>query len=95
MSSSPEQQDFLGLHIRSVGTWTNKLYDFVEERTKSHKKSIDMAEKRLQLELPGGADDTSAKEIESRQETAVTIERNMDRNDKKLEVHDDLTSVKR
>ena len=53
MSSSPEQQDFIGLHIRSVGTWTNKLYDFVEERNRELKKGVELAERRLQLQIPG------------------------------------------
>ena len=53
MSSSPEQQDFLGLHIRSVGTWTNKLYDFVEERNRTLRKEMEMAERKLQLQIPG------------------------------------------
>ena len=88
MSSSPEQ-DFLGLHIRSVGTWTNKLYDFVDKRTRAVRRSVDRAEKKLRLELPEGGAAAQAKESESKQEVVVTIDgctRNMDRADKKLEV---------
>ena len=54
MSSSPEQ-DFLGLHIRSVGTWTNKLYDFVKERNRELRRDVEIAERRLRLEMPGEA----------------------------------------
>ena len=53
MSSSPEQ-DFIGLHIRAVGTWTNKLYEFVDELTLAQKKSIEDADKQLRLEVPKG-----------------------------------------
>ena len=35
ISSAPEQQGFLWLHIRSVGTWTRKLYEFFDKRNKS------------------------------------------------------------
>ena len=88
MSSSPEQ-DFLGLHIRSVGTWTNKLFDFVDKRTKATRRNVDQAEKKLRLEPPPGGAAAMAKEKESQQEVAVTIDgctRNMDTTDKKLEV---------
>ena len=89
MSSSPEQQDFIGIHIRVLGTWTSKLYDFVEERTQAQ-KNIDMAGKKLKLESTRNSTAAKAKEItEGKEETAVTIEshiRNMDVNDKKLEV---------
>ena len=50
MSSSPEQ-DFIGLHIRAVGTWTDKLYKFVYELNKALKKGIELAEKKLNLEI--------------------------------------------
>ena len=67
MSSSPEQ-DFIGLHIRAVGTWTNKLYEFVDELTLAQKKSIEDADKQLRLEVPKvsshGAE-TSPKEVQS------------------------------
>eukprot|EP00057_Strongylocentrotus_purpuratus_P035141 XP_797866.3 PREDICTED: NADPH oxidase 5-like [Strongylocentrotus purpuratus] len=32
ISSAPEQQDFLTLHIRCVGHWTKRLYNVVRER---------------------------------------------------------------
>ena len=47
MSSSPEQ-DFIGLHIRAVGTWTNTLYEFVGEYNKTLKKQAEQAEKFVQ-----------------------------------------------
>ncbi len=31
ISSSPELEDVLWLHVRGVGTWTTKLYDYFEE----------------------------------------------------------------
>ena len=67
MSSSPEQ-DFIGLHIRAVGTWTNKLYEFVDELTQAQKKSIEDADKQLRLEVPkvtGQGAEASPKEVQS------------------------------
>ncbi|NXX94315.1 NOX5 oxidase, partial [Centropus bengalensis] len=32
ISSAPEQQDTLWLHIRSLGQWTNKLYEYFQQR---------------------------------------------------------------
>ncbi|NWR81311.1 NOX5 oxidase, partial [Centropus unirufus] len=32
ISSAPEQQDTLWLHIRSLGQWTNKLYEYFQRR---------------------------------------------------------------
>ena len=49
MSSSPEQ-DFIGLHIRAVGTWTNKLYDFIVEYNKTLKKKAEQAERIIRQE---------------------------------------------
>ncbi len=40
ISSAPEQQGFIWLHIRSVGTWTKKLYEFFEERNKAHDREV-------------------------------------------------------
>ncbi|XP_065834073.1 NADPH oxidase 5-like isoform X2 [Oscarella lobularis] len=38
ISSCPEQSDVIWLHIRSVGTWTNRLYKFFEKHNERHKK---------------------------------------------------------
>ena len=46
ISSTPEQQGFIWLHIRSVGTWTNKLYEYFEERNRLRRRGT------LQLQLP-------------------------------------------
>ena len=48
MSSSPEQ-DVIGLHIRAVGTWTNKLYDFIVEYNKTLMKKAEQAERIIRL----------------------------------------------
>lgn len=40
ISSAPEQKGFIWLHIRSVGTWTNKLYDFFESRNKENESHM-------------------------------------------------------
>ena len=46
ISSAPEQQGFLWLHIRSVGTWTKKLYEFFDKRNKSRDHEV------LQVQIP-------------------------------------------
>ena len=81
MSSSPEQ-DFIGLHIRAVGTWTNKLYEFVDEISRAQKRGFEIAEKRLQLKTPGIVV-TDVKDKEAEQEIAITLDTNvgtLDRN---------------
>lgn len=46
ISSAPEQQGFIWLHIRSVGTWTKKLYELFEARNKSQQREV------LQVQIP-------------------------------------------
>ena len=43
ISSAPEQADVISLHVRVVGHWTNKLYEYFEAE-----------QKRLQCKLKGG-----------------------------------------
>ena len=50
MSSSPEQ-DFIGLHIRAVGTWTNKLYESIGKYNETLKKKAERAEQILKFNL--------------------------------------------
>ena len=50
ISSSPEQH-FIGLHIRAVGTWTNKLYEFVGKYKETLKKKAERAEQILKFNL--------------------------------------------
>ena len=38
ISSSPEQTETIWLHIRAVGTWTKKLYDYYNEESKKKAK---------------------------------------------------------
>jgi len=33
-SSAPEQRENFTLHIRGVGQWTNRLYNYVEQKKK-------------------------------------------------------------
>lgn len=41
ISSAPEQEDYMWLHIRTVGEWTNRLYRYFEkEQEKLHKGEI-------------------------------------------------------
>ena len=40
ISSAPEQSDMISLHVRAVGHWTNKLYEYFEaKQTQIHYKS--------------------------------------------------------
>ena len=55
ISSAPEQSDVISLHIRVVGHWTNKLYEYFEAE-----------QKRLQCQLKGG---TNCNEPESKYES--------------------------
>ena len=52
ISSSPETEDVLSVHVRGVGTWTKKLYDYFEEngisegrRGSSKKRASSMRER--------------------------------------------------
>ncbi|XP_063908421.1 NADPH oxidase 5 isoform X3 [Zophobas morio] len=41
ISSAPEQEDYMWLHIRAVGQWTNRLYEYFEkEQEKLHNGDI-------------------------------------------------------
>ena len=40
ISSAPEQSDVISLHIRVVGHWTNKLYEYFESEQVSTKKLV-------------------------------------------------------
>ncbi|XP_034142214.1 NADPH oxidase 5 isoform X2 [Drosophila guanche] len=41
ISSAPEQEDYMWLHIRTVGEWTNRLYRYFErEQQKLHKGEV-------------------------------------------------------
>ncbi len=40
ISSAPETQDTFTLHIRGIGTWTNRLYKYYEElKSKAERES--------------------------------------------------------
>lgn len=39
ISSAPEKQGVFWLHIRAVGTWTNRLYRLFEEKKMKERKS--------------------------------------------------------
>ncbi|CAG9862830.1 unnamed protein product [Phyllotreta striolata] len=55
ISSAPEQEDYMWLHIRGVGQWTNRLYEYFErEQEKLHNGEIPPStspctEKRLSI----------------------------------------------
>ncbi|XP_013401170.1 NADPH oxidase 5 [Lingula anatina] len=40
ISSAPEQSEYIWLHIRGVGQWTNKLYDFFDEKRKRWSRAL-------------------------------------------------------
>ena len=47
ISSSPEQQEQIWVHVRSVGTWTNKLYKYFEEQNQSLERDNELVEEKL------------------------------------------------
>uniref|UniRef100_A0A4W6FYZ2 NADPH oxidase 5 n=1 Tax=Lates calcarifer TaxID=8187 RepID=A0A4W6FYZ2_LATCA len=52
ISSAPEQSDSLWLHVRSMGQWTNRLYEYFrqpESQTVSHKRLATSLRDRRQL----------------------------------------------
>lgn len=64
ISSSPEQQGFIWLHIRSVGTWTNKLYNFFDERNQSQNRET------IQVQMPKEPQLISLVEVEQQADQA-------------------------
>lgn len=60
ISSAPEQSDVISLHIRVVGHWTNKLYEYFEAE-----------QKRLQCTLQGGVCAEPETKLEKVQKTIV------------------------
>lgn len=43
ISSAPEQEDYMWLHIRGVGEWTNQLYSYFErEQEKLHNVNVEL-----------------------------------------------------
>ena len=46
ISSAPEQQGFIWLHVRSVGTWTNKLLKFFDKKNEVQNHEM------LQVQMP-------------------------------------------
>ena len=60
ISSAPEQSDVISLHIRVVGHWTNKLYEYFEAE-----------QKRLQCKLQGGSCDEPESKYESFHRTVM------------------------
>ena len=57
ISSAPEQLGFLWLHIRSVGTWTKKLFEFFEKRNKQKHSQI------LQVQMPKEQPNSTMQEL--------------------------------
>ncbi|RVE40785.1 hypothetical protein evm_014565, partial [Chilo suppressalis] len=41
ISSAPEQSEFIWLHIRGVGQWTNRLYEYFEEEHKRLRLAVE------------------------------------------------------
>ncbi|KAJ8982927.1 hypothetical protein NQ317_004583 [Molorchus minor] len=55
VSSAPEQEDYMWLHIRGVGQWTNRLYEYFErEQEKLHNGEIASVPSSSQKRLSNG-----------------------------------------
>lgn len=53
ISSAPEQEDYMWLHIRAVGEWTNSLYSYFEkEQIKLHRGDILLVENCNNANVP-------------------------------------------
>ena len=53
ISSAPERGDAFTLHIRGVGTWTNRLYNYFEKiKSKSGKEYRNQSIQRYSNDMP-------------------------------------------
>ncbi len=48
LTSSYTQQEFFTLHIRGVGGWTNRLYDFFAEEYKRQQEGVERPKTKLE-----------------------------------------------
>ncbi|CAH0550474.1 unnamed protein product [Brassicogethes aeneus] len=56
LSSAPEQEDYMWLHIRGVGEWTNRLYDYFEKKQeKLHNGEIAPLGEQITKRLSSGS----------------------------------------
>ncbi|KAJ8925948.1 hypothetical protein NQ315_009801, partial [Exocentrus adspersus] len=84
ISSAPEQEDYMWLHIRAVGQWTNRLYEYFEkEQEKLHNGEIPPvavpAKKRLSN---GSIDNNNQNPLKKLQATITRTLSNRDANKK-------------
>ncbi|XP_063222700.1 NADPH oxidase 5 [Bacillus rossius redtenbacheri] len=62
VSSAPEQEDYMWLHIRGVGEWTNRLYEYFErEQQKLHDMQASLQDGAASPRLLNGADAKGSK----------------------------------
>ncbi|GFG34772.1 hypothetical protein Cfor_05500, partial [Coptotermes formosanus] len=65
ISSAPEQEDYMWLHIRGVGEWTNRLYNYFErEQEKLHSVEEQLAGNR-QLVINGTPEPKGIKRLQA------------------------------
>ena len=51
-SSAPENREFVTFHIRGVGQWTNRLYDYVEAKKKQENDSRRSTQRSIKFNGP-------------------------------------------
>ncbi|KAH1015243.1 hypothetical protein HUJ05_013005 [Dendroctonus ponderosae] len=86
ISSCPEQEDYMWLHIRGVGQWTNRLYEYFEkEQVKLHNGEVNPVQscsKGQELNAPVNGNQTTLTQIKA-SITRTLSRREKDTNDNK------------
>lgn len=83
ISSAPEQEDYMWLHIRGVGQWTNRLYDYFEkEQDKLHNGNITaLVSQGSKKKLSNGAPDNNCNQNTLRKIQATITRRTLSNRD--------------
>ncbi|XP_049831292.1 NADPH oxidase 5 [Schistocerca gregaria] len=75
ISSAPEQEDYMWLHIRAVGQWTNRLYEYFErEQEKLHSVEEDLTANIVNKKLINGNDLTPAQKFPTSAQRKLDME---------------------
>ncbi|XP_050305865.1 NADPH oxidase 5 [Anthonomus grandis grandis] len=86
ISSCPEQEDYMWLHIRGVGQWTNRLYEYFEkEQEKLHSGEVSAVQSCGSTPKPSGNDSEASSTPNAFSQIKATITRTLSRTDKTSE----------
>ncbi|KAL1512799.1 hypothetical protein ABEB36_002327 [Hypothenemus hampei] len=94
ISSCPEQEDYMWLHIRGVGQWTNRLYNYFEkEQEKLHSGQINPTDSCTNKQ-DNVAEDNNAQNPTALCQLKATITRTLSRKEKQQpDTNDKKTGV--